>query len=377
MIKPMNLELFHPLLIGIPVFVVLLGPLMLLHELGHFLVARKVGIRVEEFGLGLPPRAVCLFKYGDTEYTINWLPIGAFVRMIGEEDPSHPQGFAAQTKCSRLAVLLAGPFMNLAFGFALLIIAYLAFATQPTAFRYQVVTVQPNSPAEALGLQPNDEIIAVNGKLLDPSTDPKVAPLRSIALQSAGKPFTVEVLRSQTESLTPQRLVLSTVLPHTLDSQAPLGVSLSLRVVASTHQPYSLSEALLATFRDFIFIVTSMIRFPFDVISQRIALEHIRPVGPIGITSIGVAMLEERQTQGLFPFIRFAGLISILVGFTNLLPIPPLDGGRALFIIIEALHGRRIHPRYERRINSVSLMILVSLSVAIMVLDIVAPVNMR
>lgn len=381
MIKAMNLDLFHSLPIGILVFVILLGPLMFIHELGHFLVARKAGIHVEEFGMGLPPRAIRLFKHGDTEYTLNWLPIGAFVRMIGEEDPSHPRGFAAQPKRWRLAVLLAGPFMNLAFGLSLLIIAYLAFATHPTSFRYRVVAVQPNSPAEALGIQPNDEIIAVNGKSLDQFVDPKVAlsstPLRSIALQAAGKPFTIEVLRRSAESLTPQRLILSTILPHTLDPQAPLGLNLSLHVVASSRQPYTLSQALYATFTDFVSIVTSMLRFPIDIISQRVPLEHIRPVGPIGITSIGIAMLEERQTQGLFPFIRFAALISILVGFTNLLPIPALDGGRALFIVIEALRGRRLHPRYERRVNSVSLMILISLSIAIMFLDITVPVSVR
>lgn len=100
-------------------------------------------------------------------------------------------------------------------------------------------------------------------------------------------------------------------------------------------------------------------------------------MGPIGITNIGVAMLEERDTQGLFPFIRFAGFISILVGLTNLLPIPALDGGRILFVLIEALRGRRIDPLRERWVHGVGMALLLTLSLAILILDIVAPINLR
>jgi membrane-associated protease RseP (regulator of RpoE activity) len=92
------MEIFTSLLTGFLVFIVLLGPLMLIHELGHFAVAKKAGIRVEEFGLGLPPRAARLFKLGETEYTLNWLPIGAFVRMTGEENPGGPAQFCRPTE---------------------------------------------------------------------------------------------------------------------------------------------------------------------------------------------------------------------------------------------------------------------------------------
>lgn len=375
------MDVLETLVLGLPVFIILLGPLMFVHELGHFLVAKWAGIRVEEFGMGLPPRMVRLFQRGETEYTLNWLPIGAFVRMTGEEDPSDPRSFAAQPKRWRFAVLFAGPFMNFALGFVVLTIAYLAFATQPTAFRYRVIGVQPNSVAAMLGVQPGDEIIAVNGKPFEQPIGAdqslSASALREVVLQSAGQPFTLEVLRSPAEGLSPRSVTLHGTLPRQLNPEAPLGVSISFRVVASEPRAYTFGEAVRAALADFAFVVGGIIRLPAELLNQRISVEQARPVGPIGITNIGVAMLEERDTQGLFPFIRFAGFISILVGLTNLLPIPALDGGRILFVLIEALRGRRIDPLRERWVHGVGMALLLTLSLAILILDIVAPINLR
>ncbi|MFN4292577.1 MAG: M50 family metallopeptidase [Thermoflexales bacterium] len=379
------MDLFSSILIGLPVFIILLGPLMFIHELGHFLSAKKAGIRVEEFGMGLPPRAVRLFKRGETEYTLNWLPFGAFVRMTGEEDPSDPRSFAAQPKRWRLATLAAGPFMNFLGGFVILTLAYLFFATQPTEFQYRINAVMADSPAERLGLQPGDVILSVNGvdmiQRISPAQreQPTVNALRTQTQQAIGKDITIVVQREAEGEAQPRKVTLTGQIPANANPNAPLGVSLSFNVTKSERVAYSIPDAIAAAADDVAGIFVALARLPGELISQNIPLEQARPVGVVGITSIGVSLVDERTTesQGLLPFLRFAGFISIMLGFTNLLPIPALDGGRILFILIEAVRGKRVDPRREQWVHAVGMVILLSLSAVIVVMDIVQPIAIR
>lgn len=379
------MDLFSSILIGLLVFIILLGPLMFIHELGHFLAAKKAGIRVEEFGMGLPPRAVRLFKRGETEYTLNWLPFGAFVRMTGEEDPSDPRSFAAQPKRWRLITLAAGPFMNFVGGFLILTLAYLFFATQPTEFQYRINSVMTGSPAERLGLQPNDVILSVNGvdmvQRISPERreQPEVNALRQQTQQSIGRPITMVVQRMVEGEAQPREVTLIGQIPADANPNAPLGVSLSFNVTKSERVAYSIPDAMATAAHDIASIFVALVRVPGELISQNIPLEQARPVGVVGITSIGVSLVDERttETQGLLPFLRFAGFISIMLGLTNLLPIPALDGGRILFILIEAIRGKRVDPRREQWVHAVGMVILLSLSAVIVVMDIVQPITIR
>jgi regulator of sigma E protease len=123
--------------------------------------------------------------------------------------------------------------------------------------------------------------------------------------------------------------------------------------------------------------MVSFVRAPIDLIQQRVPAELARPVGVVGITNIGVSLIEEREAQGLFPFIRFAAFISIILGLTNLLPIPALDGGRILFILIEAVRGKRVDPQREQWVHAIGMIILLGLSAVIIVMDIVNPISLR
>jgi len=379
------METLSSLLTGILVFIVLIGPLMFVHELGHFAVAKKAGIRVEEFGLGLPPRAVRLFKRGETEYTLNWLPLGAFVRMTGEENPSDPRSFAAQPKRWRLATLAAGPFMNILGGLLILTIAYLFFATQPTEFRYRVNQVLAGSPAEQIGLRSGDVILAVNGadmvQRIDPASraQPQVSALRTQTRQSIGKSIEILVLRADDEGEAAQRVKLAGRLPADANPDAPLGVSLILEVTKSERAAFTLAEALLAAGRDIGTAIASIIQLPALLISQTISPEQLRPVSVVGITTIGVELIDTSVTasEGLMPFLRFAAVVSIAIALTNLLPLPALDGGRILFILIEALRGRRVDPRREQWIHAAGFIFLIGLSVLVIIMDIVNPISIR
>lgn len=377
------MDFLNSLLIGIPVFIILLGPLMFIHELGHFLAAKKSGIRVEEFGMGFPPRAVRLFKRGETEYTLNWLPIGAFVRMTGEEDPSDPRSFAAASKKARLVTLAAGPFMNFIGGFVILALAYSLFATTPTEFQYRIQSVNANSVAQKLGLQAGDTILSVNGvpmvQHLAANTEqqPQANALREQTQKSIGKPIEIVVLRQPAGADKPQQVTLKGQIPADANPTAPLGVSLSFNVTKSERLAIPLVDSLRLAGQDVANVFTGLVRVPIDLIQQRIPAEQARPVGPVGITNIGVTLIEERETQGLFPFIRFAGYLSIIIGLTNLLPIPALDGGRILFIFIEILRGRRVDPQREQWVHAIGMMILLGLSAVIVVMDIINPVSIR
>jgi|AFSR01.1.fsa_nt_gi regulator of sigma E protease len=376
------MEIFTSLLTGFLVFIILLGPLMLIHELGHFVVAKKAGIRVEEFGLGLPPRAAHLFKLGETEYTLNWLPIGAFVRMTGEENPEDPRSFAAQPKRWRLATLAAGPLMNFLGGFVILTLAYLFFATQPTEFRYRINQVMAGSPAEQIGLQPGDAILAVNGadmiQKLEPASgvQPDVGALRRQVRQFIGQPIEIVVLRAGE----PEQIVrLSGRLPPDANAEAPLGVSLIIEVTKSERVAYTLPEALLAAGLEVGGAIAALVQLPVRLVNQTLALEQLRPISVVGITNIGVELIDSSVTesQGLMPFLRFAAVVSIAIALTNLLPLPALDGGRILFILIEALRGRRVDPRREQWVHAVGFAFLLALSVVVIIMDIVNPVSIR
>jgi regulator of sigma E protease len=376
------MEIFTSLLTGFLVFIILLGPLMLIHELGHFAVAKKAGIRVEEFGLGLPPRAARLFKLGETEYTLNWLPIGAFVRMTGEENPEDPRSFAAQPKRWRLATLAAGPLMNFLGGFVILTLAYLFFATQPTEFRYRINQVMAGSPAEQIGLQPGDAILAVNGvdmiQKLEPASgvQPDVGALRRQVRQFIGQPIEIVVLRVGE----PEQIVrLSGRLPPDANAEAPLGVSLLIEVTKSERVAYTLPEALLAAGLEVGTAIAALVQLPVRLVNQTLALEQLRPISVVGITNIGVELIDSSVTesQGLMPFLRFAAVVSIAIALTNLLPLPALDGGRILFILIEALRGRRVDPRREQWVHAVGFAFLLALSVVVIIMDIVNPVSIR
>jgi regulator of sigma E protease len=375
------MDLLSSLITGIPVFIILLGPLMFVHELGHFLAAKRAGIRVEEFGMGFPPRAVTLAKRGDTLYTLNWLPIGAFVRMTGEEDPSDPHSFAAQPKRWRFITLFAGPGMNFIAAILILFVAYLVFATHVTEGQYIIKDVRAGSAAEQVGFQAGDVVLSANGVDMTQHIDPNsteelsIEPLKRQAVNSIGKTFSAEVSRTGADGQ-PQKVQLQGTIPAGTNTDAPLGVTLSLVTTKAERTYYSPSQAMSMALDDAVVVMRGMVEVPLQLIRGSVTLEEARPTGIVGITGIGVQLIRENDVQGLFPFIRFAGLLSLILGLTNLLPIPALDGGRILFILIEWVRGRRVDPVREQWVHGIGMIFLLALSAVIVVFDIIRPITL-
>lgn len=373
------------ILLYILVFIVLIGPLMIIHELGHFWGAKAAGVRVEEFGLGFPPRVLKLFERDGTVFTLNLLPIGAFVRMTGEDDPNDPRSLAAAPKRWRLITLAAGPLMNFVGAFVIFVLAYLLFAVRPVEYQYRVMEVNAGSAAEQIGLRAGDAIQSIDGRSMlqrieygaatEPAS-PNHAVLRESVLAAQGREITVVVMRPEdAERMTNEsEVTLRAAVPAELNVEAPLGIRLAYQMLKAERIPYTIGESVSRAAADFGRIVETIITLPTEIARRGMTLEQARPVSVIGMTQMGVSLIENREVEGYFSFVWFAGFISFALGLTNLLPLPALDGGRIVFVLIEWIRGKPIDPRRQQWVHGIGFALLLGLSMLIMLLDIVRPI---
>lgn len=343
-------------------FIIVLTPVVLVHELGHFLAAKLSNIRVEEFGFGLPPRALTLAERKGTIYSLNWIPLGGFVRPAGEDDPAVPGGFAGASKRARLFVLFAGAGANFV---AAIVIFWFALMIGPPAIA--VAGVSPNSPAAAAGLQADDVIVAVDGERVE-NTDILVSAVRS----RAGEEIDLLVEREgepQTVTLVPRRSG-----DYDPENEGPIGVQLKFAENGARISRGPL-EAVTGSFRFMWDYISLYGRLPAMLISGEITPQEARPVSVVGISQIAGQAAEASATnRNLYPILTMAAFINVALGLTNLLPIPALDGGRILFVLIEAVRGRRIEPEREGMVHIIGMLFLLGLMVLLIFQDIVNPV---
>ncbi len=409
-------------------FIIGIAALIFVHELGHFFAARLLKVDVEEFGLGFPPRVVKLFEAGGTEFTLNWIPLGGFVRLKGENDPDVEGGFASASPWRRLGVLFAGPAANLLTGFVLAVMIVLTTGVA-VPDQVAILTVQDGTPAAIAGLREDDLVLAINGMAID-STD-KMADL---IIGNAGRPVEIEILRDgevqtiivdldkESRSLGAlypgeDQIVVERIIPGSPAEEAGLQagdqiLAINDQTVSSAQQfetlvaGYSggeisilyqrdgetkttsanlgertyalgvgynnarreagLSEAIQSGTADFTLIVESIATLPVQLIRGDVAPEEARPIGYVGMFSI----YQELQSP-MFFFM----LISISLGIFNLLPIPALDGGRIALILPEILLRKRVPARYENVIHMVGFIVLILIMVWVNINDIVNPIT--
>lgn len=346
--------------LAIIAFFIVIGPLIFFHELGHFLAARWFGITVEEFGIGYPPRMVTLFEQKGTRFTLNWIPLGGFMRPAGEDDPNIPGGLASAPKVARFTVLAAGPAANMIVAFLLLMGMYMFGAPEqlPGA---QVALVEAASPAAEAGLEPGDIITQADDVTIEAFDD-----LTEYIYSKLGEPITLTALRGEDEltfSMTPRAV--------TPEGQGPTGIRIEPVVEIRTYGPIaavgrSVDEigAMFQTYAD----IPRMIR------ENEIPARYLRPVSVIGISQMGGQTITTSiEENSAWPIIQLTAYISVALAITNLLPIPALDGGRILFVIIEAIRGKRIDPEREMAIHFVGFAVLMLAMVVFLYLDIVDP----
>lgn len=342
-------------------FFIILTPIILVHELGHFWAARLSNIKVDEFGLGFPPRAAKLAERNGTIYSLNWIPLGGFVRPAGEDDPTVEGGLAAASKRARLFVLFAGAGMNFITAF---LIFWVAYVIGPPAIA--IDNVKPDSPSLAAGIQEDDVIMAVNGRKADNSViisdimSRNVGEEVTILLERDGEPVEVNVIPRGPGEFDPE-------------VDGPIGVGLKL---APEHRiERSVTEAAITSAESMWQIVYLTVQVPVMLINGDMAPSDARPISVVGISQIaGEAAETSVDRRDLFPILNMAAFISVALGFTNLLPIPALDGGRIMFVLVEAIRGRRIEPEREGMVHIVGMLVLLGLMVLLIVQDIVNPI---
>ena len=348
-------------------FLFLLTIMVFIHELGHFLTAKRAGIMVEEFAIGFPPR-IWSKKRGETEYSINAIPLGGYCKMLGEEDPTYPRSFARASRPWRLIVLAAGALMN--FLLAIILFASAYAAGWPTVTQAQVVVAQtqPGLPAAAAGLQSGDTIISLAGQPVNGVQD-----LRTISEADKGKTIPIVVQRKGKD-------VTLQITPRTSwpAGEGPLGVSITENPIKVEPVNYPIPTALVNGVQQTVQMIVLTFSLPVAAIQGLVPWADVRPVGPVGIYSIATQAAEATVQQGWwFPILYVIASLSAGLGVANLLPIPGLDGGRIIFVLIEVIRGRRVSPQMEGTIHLIGMAVLLSLVLAITFVDLSTPISMN
>jgi regulator of sigma E protease len=328
-------------------FIVLFGLVVFVHELGHFAAGKLGGARVDEFGFGYPPRLFSLGKWHGTEYTINALPIGGFVKM-GEEDLSRPDNLASKSKKVRTAVYLAGPFMNLLLAALCYIIVFM-FGQKLWTGRVVIQDIAANSPAALAGLQKGDQIAEINDMLVQSTLD-----IHDAVTASLGRSVTLTILRGE------ERLSISLVpRANPPAGQGAMGVAITLQDAVAQTVRYPIWQAVPAgiarAFETLALIVDGLVGMVRGTVPADVT-------GPIGLYQV----TGEVAKTGWANLFELCALVSVNLFLLNLLPIPPLDGGHLLFIAIEALRGgKRIEPQREGLVHFIGMVVLLALMVLV------------
>jgi Predicted membrane-associated Zn-dependent proteases 1 len=328
-------------LLAIVLFIVILGGLVLIHELGHYLTARFFNVRVLEFGIGFPPRARVLRSKGETLVTLNWLPIGGFVRLEGEDGdaPDDPRSFAAKPLRIRLTVLVAGVAMNIILAFAIFFVIAL-LASPVTGIK--IGQVETGSPAATAGLVAGDQIYGVSGERFEFFGDRTVID----ALRGkAGQSVTLDVVHADGSKAT----VTATLRPaaELSPTHGALGVGKLALTYSGGYVGHDLgTSAGIAT--------QQVTRWGGLIISGLGSLvdgfikDPTAPPPASGPIGIAVSLADIFLGSGPILTLFVMGILSVNLGVVNILPFPPLDGGRMLVLVIKRVFGARVSLRAER-----------------------------
>jgi regulator of sigma E protease len=331
-------------LTGVIGLFVILIPLVLIHELGHFIMARLAGIRVLEFGLGFPPRAKVLGHDRETEYTLNYLPIGGFVRLEGEEtDSDDPRAFTNAALPKQLIVLAAGVGMNLLVALFLFFVVAWAFnpVVQPT-----IAQVQAGSPAATVGLQSGDSIVSIDGRtyprpsVLDFSTVDSTQAWRQDLLAHAGE--TVHLVIADSAGV--ERNVTVTLRVPTAD-QGALGIVMGNTLVNTGGDPVNAAGLAVGATGKAMNLILGAVG---DIGKQLVTNPAQAPAGvqgPVGIASDIGHVVE--QPNAFMIMLLFAAVISANLALVNVLPLPVLDGGKMVIMVVKKIFGARGVSAFE------------------------------
>jgi regulator of sigma E protease len=380
-----------------------LGFLVFVHELGHFVTAKWFGIKVTEFGFGFPPKLFGI-RYGETTYTLNLIPLGGFVKMVGEEDPTEPRSFARQDRWKRAIVLVAGSAMNFLVPIVIFTILFMLPHDKLVSSEVLINGIAPGSPAQTAGLRAGDAILQVDGErvteptdLIDIVRDKRGTEVELIVrrgaivsgLGSSPEFATTEVITLVPRLEAPSPLVVKTVTdPLTQVSvrdarrynpdvevgdrlaQGAIGISIVLANPVVRPETEPIWRAVPMS----IGTIKEILLFTKDGVTQGLSSgENPGIAGPIGIAQATGEVVDELGFAWVF---QLTALLSVSLGIMNILPIPALDGGRLMFVVIEWVRGgKRISAQKEGLVHMAGFVVLIGLILAVSYFDILRILN--
>jgi regulator of sigma E protease len=318
------------------------GLLVFVHELGHFLTAKAVGMRVDEFAIGFGPKLMHRQR-GETLYSLRAIPLGGFNKIAGM-DPDEKQdekSFYSKSVWARMFVIVAGSAMNFLLPVILFFLVFMLSGIDTPSNEPVIGSVMPERPAAAAGLLPGDKIVAVNGQTI--TTWPQFV---EVIQTSADKNIVIDLNRdgaAQKINIIPQ-----------FDQSAQRGI-IGVTPVVEKYQP-GVFEAMGLGVKYTYLVLVKMIDALVEIVTGQAAADI---AGPIGI----MKMTGEAAQNGLAPLLQFAAFLSINLGLINLLPIPALDGGHIIVLSIEAVRGKQLNKRYLEIVHSIGFVLLLLLMV--------------
>jgi len=355
-------------MIALIVFILVLGVLILAHEWGHFIAAKKSGLTVEEFGFGFPPRIFSL-KRGGTLYSINLLPLGGFVKILGEDgnEPENPKSFSSKSVGSRSLITVSGVFMNFLLAVFLLIVGFNIGLPQVVDqnneglaknIEIQIVAISDNSPAEKAGLKIGDAVkyLKIGNQNININ---EISTLQNNVNSHKGKEITIVIQRDK-------EMFEIKAMPrmNAPEGEGALGIALVRTGVISYpwHQSFWLGAKSAG-------VITWEIIKGFGNLLKNLIISGKIPkdiAGPVGIA----VLTSQAATLGFIYLLQLVAIISLNLAVLNLIPFPALDGGRLLFLGIEKIKGSKVNPKIENAIHSIGIILLLALVVLITYRDI-------
>lgn len=345
------------------IFVVALSVLVLVHEFGHFFAAKATGVKVEEFGLGLPPKIVGK-KFKGTEWTLNWLPIGGFCKLFGEDlgekgATKNKDSFVTKNPWQKALIVLGGVMMNMILAVVIFGVVYTIMGVPVETEKVKIVEVAKNSPAEKVDLKENDWIKAVNGVEVK-------TPQQLTEEVGKFKGKAVKLLISNDQTKTDKEIIVQTR-ENPPEGEGSLGVA-----IANTEMEkikwYEFYKGIGAGFKEAYFwgkiIADGVLKMVGGLLMGQVPKDVSGPIGIFEATS------SIKKNQGMLAVIHFFGIVSVNLAVVNVLPFPALDGGRIIFVIYELITKKRANQKLEMVVNNAGMLILLSLILIVTISDV-------
>ena len=345
------------MIFSIITFAAVLSILVLVHELGHFLAARRAGVWIEEFGFGIPPR-IYGKKIGETLYSVNLLPFGGFVRLHGETGEARvtqeKRAFINKSKSVRSVIILAGVVMNLVLAIVAFSSVYTLSGIPRDSKNVRVLEVSTGSPADVSGIKVGDVIKQIDGNMVN-STDDFVSKSKSLS----GKEINLTIQREGVSELLTYSVLLRENPPQGEGAMGVVITTMETYFPPIWQRPF---YGIYYGFKDAIYWGKVVIISAFTILKSLVGGSLPEGIaGPVGI----YAITTEVAKSGFLSLVNWVGIISVNLAILNVLPIPALDGGRLFFILLEKLFGRKVAPKVEAYMQMASMAALILFLLAI------------